>query len=85
MWDRDRLLALWGLFKTRRADVSEEFNSAYEASLAAEEEQLQSHNARSDEKGSRGWWSPDDLSRIEWPEHRRKKTLPRKHPCNPDR
>lgn len=74
MWDMDRL-ALWGLFKIRRADISKEIDYASEPSPAAEEEQLKSYEARSEiyKNGGRGWWSPDDLSRIEWPEDRRKR------------
>ncbi|KAL9611293.1 MAG: hypothetical protein Q9167_004057 [Letrouitia subvulpina] len=57
MWDIDRL-ALWGLFQSCRADVSEAIGRAYELSSTAEEEQRKSYEARSEiyKNGGRGWW-----------------------------
>ncbi|KAL8739860.1 MAG: hypothetical protein Q9190_007378 [Brigantiaea leucoxantha] len=76
MWDMDRL-AFWGLFKSHRADFSELFDYAYEASSVAIEEARKSWEARSEiyVNGGRGWWSPNDLSRIEWPAGLKKRAL----------
>ena len=71
IWDKDRL-ALWGLFKGRRQDFIE-LENAYAPSREAKEAQWESQEARRKiyQEGGRGWWSPNDSSRIQWPEDQR--------------
>ncbi len=67
MWDRDRLLH-WNLFTTRRADLPPELDDAFRPTPAMEEEERISKRARSEAyiNGGTGWWSVDDLSKVEW-------------------
>ena len=69
MWNSARL-ASWGLFETRREDISQEINDAWRPNQAAEEEQAESLRLRKDihSRGGRGWWSRDDHSKISWPD-----------------